>query len=132
MSQLENQIELLRGQIEELQGKLEETFALRRGRGGLFGSLRGRSRRMRGKARQSYARAKMGMLGIRSVKLPGVSASPDIGQSSTKYALIAVGLSLVIVAVLWPGLLSRLWDQASGRPSAYSDPTNAAHTSAEL
>jgi hypothetical protein len=141
MSYLDYQFEILRGQIEELQGGLEEMLAVRRGRAGLFGSLRGRSRRMRGRARQTYARARYGVMGFKpkmqapSVpnvrmpdlsKIPGMPAPQPKATSPTKYVLLAVGLVLAVTMLLWPGVLSGLWKQASDIMSqpdaARSDP----------
>jgi hypothetical protein len=131
MNYLDYQLEILRGQIEELQGKLEELFALRRGQSGMFGSLRGRSRRMRGRARQSYARARYGVLGMRSrLHLPG--SQPEPPPDTTRYVLLAVGLSLVLAALVWPGIFTQVWNEINGRVRQYTDPTNAAQTSAEL
>ena len=152
MSYLDFQFEILRGQIEELQGRLEEMLALRRGRGGMFGSLRGRSRRMRGRARQTYARARYGVLGFKSQvkapsmpsismpsvkmptmpKMPGVPTAPRPRSSpSTKYVLVAVGIMLALTAALWPGLLTALWKQASSMMSS-STSQNDPLTSSEL
>ncbi len=145
MSYLDYQFEILRGQIEELQGRLEEMLALRRGRGGMFGSLRGRSRRIRGRARQAVARARYGTLGFRprmkvpSVpsismpnvnlpnmpKIPGVPTQQPKSAFSTRYVVLAVALVLVVTAALWPGVLSGLWKQANGmmsRSTAQNDP----------
>ncbi len=148
MSYLDYQFEILKGQIEELQGRLEETLALRRGKPGVFGSLRGRSRRMRGRARQTYARARYGVLGFKPrMKVPSVSSisMPTINMPripgrptpqpkstfSPRYVVMAVAVVLLVTAALWPGVLSGLWKQASdmmGRSTAQNDPL----TSSEL
>ncbi len=106
---------------------------------------------MRGRARQTYARARYGVLGIKprmkvpSVpsismpsinmpsmpKIPGVPTAQPKAALSPRYVLMAVAVVLVVTAALWPGVLSGLWKQASdmmGRSTAQNDPL----TSSEL
>lgn len=116
MSRLENQIELFKGQIEELQGRLQQTISMLEGPRGAAGMIRGRGLEMRGKARSSVARARMGAEDFAET----MRRQPEV---FTPYlVLLALGVTVASFAIFSPQSLARVWDwlRGSAREAASS------------
>lgn len=104
MTHMENQLELFRGHIEELQGKMQQALSQLEGPRGAMGMVKGRGLEMRGKARQTMARARMGVEDF----------SDTVQRHPENYApfggLFIAGLAVAAVAIFWPETFNRIRD----------------------
>jgi hypothetical protein len=111
LSHLENQLEVFRGQIEELQGKMQQAMSQLEGLRGMTGYFSGRGHEMRGRARQTVARARIGVEDFRESVVPEVfRMRRESGPSYAPYwGLFLTGAVIVALALIWPQAYSRIW-----------------------
>lgn len=103
MARMDNNITVFRGQVEEMLGKMQQTFGSLQGPSGVGTVLRGRELEIRGRARQSIGRMRLGFENVAdTIRMRGGAAAPFA-------PILAIGLGLSAVAIFSPGTLNRVW-----------------------
>jgi hypothetical protein len=107
VARMDNNITLFRGQVEEMLGKMQQTFGSLQGPSGFGTVLRGRELEIRGRARQSVGRMRLGFDNV-------TDTIRERGGAMAPFApIVAIGLGLSAIAIFSPGTLNRAWNYLS-------------------